>query len=211
MYIYLDESKGFFWEKKKIVFWWLLTNLKPSVIDRIYYEFLDSVWIKESWWEVKSNNSRYKNKIFDFYKFLKNKKEYRDIEFIWAYCGNYSEDWEKFYQILTEIFKRSLIWNKFNLEKIRDVHIISDMIKFSFTNKDIEKSLKIDLSIWNIRKKFNIQKISFDFVDSKRYWWIKFSDFIAWILRKKYIGKESLEEEFIEMFVREDILIVKFK
>lgn len=212
MYIYIDESKGFFWEKKKIVFWWLLTNLKLSVIDRLYYEFLDSVWIKEIRWEIKSSDHKFKDKIFDFYKFLKNKKEYRDIEFIWAYCDDYEENWLFFYKIVVEILNRWLVNNKFNLKKIRDIYFFSDMMKMIFTGKNIKNALNADIDLLDVKKEFNIQKIFFDFVDSKKYWWIKFADFIAWILRKRYIWWEKyLDADFEEMFVWKWIRLIKLK
>jgi len=210
MYIYLDESKGFFWEKKKIVFWWLLTNLRPSTIDKLYYEFLDFIWVKEKWWEIKSNNKKYKDKILDFYKFLKNKKEYKNIEFIWAYCDNYEENWLRYSNIVANLFARSLKDNKFNLDKVRNIDIISDMLKLSYSEENIRDYLKY--SHQKLQRKFSVQKISFTFVDSKRYWWIKFADFIAWILRKKYIWwEDELEYEFTEMFVWSRIFMIKIK
>jgi len=59
--------------------------------------------------------------------------------------------------------------NKFNLEKIRDVYFFSDMIKMVFTGKNIKNALNTDIDLLDLKKEFNIQKIFFDFVDSKKY------------------------------------------
>jgi len=213
VFIFLDESKGFNKEDKKIVFWWLITNLTPSSIDKLYYSFLDEKWLTEKNWEIKSFDHRYEKHIFDFHNFLKKQREFEDIEFIWAFCKWYKESWENYYKILVELVKYAINKNKFNHSKIRDIKILADHVKLSYTDKDIKIKINNDPSLNKDRKKFNIQKIHFDFENSKSYWWIKFSDFIAWILRKKYIlrEEEDLPCWFEECFVWNDIIIVKLK
>lgn len=202
MYIFIDESKSFNRNQKKIVFWWLVTNLKPSTIDRLYYEFLDSVGIRELWWEIKSSHFRYRDDIFDFYKFLKNKKEFKDIEFVWAYCKKYKENWYNYYFIIAEMVKWILLKNKFKHKKIKDINIIADNLKLSTPAKDIKIWLRSDIRLVGLFRKLNVQKVLFNFEDLKKYWWIKFADFIAWILRKKYIAKtDDLDLEFKECFI----------
>ena len=212
MYIFLDESKRFNKNNKKIVFWWLITNLKPSTIDTLYYDFLDEKWIKEINWEIKSYEKKYEKDIFDFHNFLKNHRLNNDIEFVWAYSEWYTENWNNYYKILIAIIKYVVNKNKFNLKKIIKVNIIADHLKLSFKERDIKNMLNNDSDLDKDKKRFAIQKFNFEFTDSKRYWWVKFSDFIAWILRKKYIAEEwDLPYLFEEHLVWWDIIIVKLK
>ena len=208
MYIFLDESKRLNKQWGKFILAWLVTNLRPSTIDKLYSDFLEHSWIKEKWWEIKSYDGNYRDRIDDFYLFLKESHYRNDIEFVWIYAKNYFETGENYYYCLNMLCHHILNYQN-ALKQITKVHIIADNIKLNYEQEDIKMLLNKSSKL----KKFKIYK-GFDFVfgNSKNYWGIKISDFIAWKLRNVFITeKEDFEKTFKTLFVNEEITIVKLK
>ena len=209
MYIFLDESKQIIWDNWEFIFWWLVTTYKPSTIDKIYYEFLKENWIKEKWWEIKSFDSNYRDDINSFYEYLVEKNHMKNIEFIWLYATWYKESWKNYYKSLVHSIKHTIINNEIVKDNFLKVTIIADNLKLDYKEEKIQELLNNDEVFSEFK---NIKKFNFTFSNSKRYWWLKFSDFIAWILRKKYIlQKEELPYNFIEYFVNDEITFLRLK
>lgn len=209
MYIFLDESKQIIWDNWEFIFWWLVTTYKPSTIDKIYYDFLKDNWIKEKWWEIKSFDSNYRDDINSFYEYLVEKNHMKNIEFIWLYATWYKESWKNYYKSLVHSIKHTIINNEIVKDNFLKVTIIADNLKLDYKEEKIQELLNNDEVLSEFK---NIKKFNFTFSNSKRYWWLKFSDFIAWILRKKYIlQKEELPYNFIEYFVNDEITFLRLK
>ena len=209
MYIFLDESKQIIWDNWEFIFWWLVTTYKPSTIDKIYYNFLKENWIKEKWWEIKSYDSKYRDKINSFYDYLVENKYMKNIEFIWLYATWYKENWKNYYKTLVHSITHTILKNEIVKNKFQNVKIIADKLKLDYKEEKIQELLNNESSLSDIK---SIKKISFTFSNSKRYWWLKFSDFIAWILRNKYIlNKKELPYNFIEYFVNNEVIFLRLK
>lgn len=209
MRIYLDESKKIhLWKKWQYIFWWLVTTYKPNTIDKIYLDFLDNIWFKNKWKELKSTDRFYKDKVNYFYKFLEDEWYMENIEFYWIYIEEYKENWENYIEMLTILLNFLIEKNKFQDENFNKIQIIADNLKLNKDQREIEISINLNLD--DLLKKYNIQDLWFKFFNSKKYWWLMFADFIAWILRKKYIdNKEELDYEFVEYLVNKEVKIVK--
>ena len=100
MYIFLDESKRLNKQWGKFILAWLVTNLKPSTIDKLYSDFLEHSWIQEKWWEIKSYDGNYRDRIDWFFSYLQTSKYCNCIQFIWIYVKNYQETWKNYYTAL---------------------------------------------------------------------------------------------------------------
>ena len=95
----------------------------------------------------------------------------------------------------------SIVWSLSN-EIIR---IIADNIKLNYKQEKIKQLLNSEQKINNKKNKW----FKFIFENSKRYWWIKFADFISWKLRENYITeKEILDNDFIKYFVNSEISFI---
>ena len=208
MYIFLDESKKLHKKWWKFILSWLVTNLKPWTIDRIYNEFLKENWIKEVWWEVKSFDKKFRKKIDNFFYFIKNSKYSNNIEFVWIFAKNYFENGENYFSCLEYLVKHTIEFNKV-IKKIEKINIFADNLKLNFDQDDIRNLLNKSSKL----KKYKTYKwYNFVFSNSKRYWWIKFADFISWKLNMIYIKeKEEVYNDFIELFVNEEITFIKLK
>ena len=205
MYIFLDESKALHKNWWKFILAWLVTNLKPSTIDKIYYDFLKHSWIKEVWWELKSFNKKYRNRIDWFYNYIKISKYFDQIQFIGIFAKNYKESWENYYKSLESLIEHTIKYSYLMKSNNDLINIIADNIKINYSKEKIKLLL-------NENKKISSKKLkwyTFLFWNSKRYWWIKFSDFIAWKLREVYISEKNiLDNDFIEYFVNEEISFI---
>ena len=203
MYIFLDESKSLNKKWWKFILSWIITSLKPWTIDKIYNEFLNYSWITESWGEIKSCDRKYQVKIQRFHYYIKHSKYSEQIQFIWVFSKNYKENWENYYKSLKILLTHTLRFSKIINKNFNTYNIIADNIKLNYKEEKIKSLLNNDsnLSNWN--------KFKFIFANSKKYWWIKIADFIAWRLWNTYIKeKELLESDFIEYFVNEEISFV---
>ncbi len=209
MIIFLDESKKINkWKKWQYIFWWLITTYKPSTIDKIYWEFLEEIGVSLKWWELKSTDRNYKDKIYWFYSFLISKWYMKNIEFCWIYIDEYKENGNNYIEMLTILMSFIIKKNKFNNNWFSKIQIIADKLKLNKNENYIQKLLNKNLH-W-LKQENYLKIIWFDFYNSKKFWWLQFADFIAWILRKKYIeNKENLPYNFIEYFVNKEIKIIK--
>lgn len=209
MIIYLDESKKIDkWKKWQFIFWWLITTYKSSTIDKLFKEFISLNKIKLTWWEIKSTDRRYKDKIDSFYTFLVDKWYINNIEFCWIYINEYRENWKNYIEMLSILVEFIINNNKFKNKWFSKVQIISDMLKLDIKENTIRNELNINLD--EIKNINNIKKVWLEFYNSKSFWWLMFSDFVVWILRKKYINwLNSMPYDFIEYFVNKEVKIVK--
>ena len=74
-----------------------------------------------------------------------------------------------------------------------------------FSEEKIKDYLNNENKIFDKKSKW----FTFAFENSKRYWWIKFADFISWKLRNTYINeKEIIDSDFIEYFVNNEISFI---
>ena len=208
MYIFLDESKALHKNWWKFILAWLVTSLKPWTIDKLYSNFLIHSWIREKWGEIKSCDGLYKNKINDFYYFLKDSQYSNNIELIWIFAKNYFENWESYYWCLEQLTIHILKNIKIE-SKIKKINIIADNLKLNYKQEDIKNLLNKSSKL----KKFKIYKwFDFLFENSKNFWWIKMADFIAWKLRETFISERlKIDKDFIRLFVNEEIVIIKLK
>ncbi len=205
MYIFLDESKALHKNWWKFILAWLVTSLKPSTIDKIYSSFLEHSGIKEVWGELKSFNKKYRDRIDWFYNYLKISKYFNQIQFIWIYARNYKESWKNYYRSLEILLEHTIKYSYLVKSNTDSINIIADNIKINYSKKKIKNLLNSNKKISTKNNKW----YTFIFGNSKRYWWIKFSDFIAWKLRETYISeKKILETDFIEYFVNEEISFI---
>lgn len=212
MYLFIDESKQINHNNWKFIFWWLITNYKPSTLDKIYYQYLKDNWIKEKWWEIKSFDNKYRSKISSFYQYLKENNHLLNIEFVWLFATWYRENWKNYYNSLIELVYHTILYNNLFNNSFKDIKIIADNLKLDINEENIRNMLNNEEKILKVRNIGKIKKFSFTFSNSKRYWWLKFSDFIAWILRDKYIlGKKELPFWFIETFVNKEIIFIKLE
>ncbi len=203
MYIFLDESKALHKEWWKFILAGLVTSLKPWTIDKIYCDFLNHTWIKEKGWEIKSYDRNYRDKIEYFYNFIKYSKYSKQIQFIWIFAKNYKESWKNYFESLKILIYHTLKYSNILNKKFETINIIADNIKLDYKKEKIKKLLNEKKSL--IKK----SKFTFTFGNSKKYWWIKFSDFVAWKLNNVYITKrEEIDSDFIEYFVNEEISFI---
>ena len=208
MYIFLDESKLLTKKWWKFILGWLITSLKPWTIDNLYKGFLEHTWIKEKGWEIKSYDWEYKKRIDDFYMYIKSWKYSEKIEFVWLFAKNYKENWESYYECLKILLIHTLKFNKIN-SKFEKINIIADNIKLNYKQEKIKLLLNNEIELENIK----IHKwFTFKFANSKNNSWIKFSDFVAWILREKYISERyDRYRNFEEYCVNKEISFIKIK
>jgi len=211
MRIFLDESKKIDgWKKWQFIFWWLVTTYKPSTIDKIYLEFLESIWFKNKWKELKSTDRYYKNQINDFYNFLDDKWYMENIELCWIYIEEYRENWENYTEMLSILTEFIIENNKFKDYWLSKIQIIADNLKLNKNQRDIEIWLNNELEQLLIESK--IKSLWFKFFNSKKFWWLQFADFVAWILKRKYIdNKEELDYDFIEHLVNKEVNFKQIK
>ena len=159
-------------------------------------------WIKEVWWELKSFNKKYRWKIDWFYNYLRTSKYFKQIQFIWIYTKNYKESWKNYYKSLEILLEHTYKYSYLTKNNTNLINIIADNIKIDYSKEKIKTLLNENKTLFNKNSKW----YTFLFGNSKRYWWIKFADFIAWKLRESYISeKEVLDSNFIEYFVNEEI------
>ncbi len=203
MYIFLDESKALHKKWWKFILAGLVTSLKPGTIEKIYNDFLKHTGIKEYWGEIKSFDRKYRNKIEYFYNFIKYSKYSEQIQFIGVYAKNYKENWKNYFECLKILIYHTIKYSKILNKKFNSINIIADNIKLDYKKEKIKKLLNEEKSL--IKK----SKFTFTFSNSKKYWWIKFSDFVAWKLSNVYITeKENIDKDFIEYFVNEEISFI---
>ena len=183
MYIFLDESKALHKKWWKFILAGLVTNLKPSTIDKIYYDFLEHSWIKEFWGEIKSCDRFYRERIDDFYMYIKSWKFSEQIEFVWIYVRNYKETGENYYTALKFLVEHTIKFNIIN-SNFEKINIIADNIKLNYKKDKIKSLLNNEVILQNIWKH---KWFTFAFWNSKTNSWIKFADFVSWILRERYI------------------------
>ena len=205
MYIFLDESKALHKNWWKFILAGLITTLNHSTIDNLYREFLKYIWIKEIWWEIKSFDKKYRWKVDWFFNYIKWSRYSNEIQFIWIYAKNYKENWRNYYKSLVELIFHTNKYSYLLKNNYKSLNIIADNLKLDYKEEKITQLLNEDKKISN--KKSKLYK--FIFWNSKRYWWIKFADFIAWKLRETYISeKQKLDKDFIEYFVNEEISFI---
>jgi hypothetical protein len=115
------------------------------------------------------------------------------------------KNWENYYKSLVELIFHTQKYSYISKNNKEIVNIIADNIKLDYKKEYIKKLLNNENKIYNKKSKW----FTFTFENSKRYWWIKFADFIAWKLRNTYISeKEILDSDFIEYFVNEEISFI---
>ena len=112
MYIFLDESKLLTKKWWKFILGWLVTSLKPWTIDKLYKGFLEHTWIKEKWWEIKSYDKKYRDKIENFYLHIKDSRYSKEIEFVWIYAKEYFDSGEDYYYCLVQLILHTIKYNK---------------------------------------------------------------------------------------------------
>ena len=205
MYIFLDESKALHKKWWKFILAGLITDLNHSTIDNIYKNFLEYIWVKEKWGEIKSFDKKYRWKIDNFYKYIKSSKYNKNIQFIWVFVQNYNESWDNYYSSLVELIYHTQKYSHILKNNFEFINIIADNLKLDYKEEYIKKLLNSDEKILNKKNKW----FKFTFGNSKRYWWIKFADFIAWKLRETYINKKNeIDSDFIEYFVNNEISFI---
>jgi len=208
MYIFLDESKALHKNWWKFILAWLVTSLKPSTIDKIYYDFLEHSGIKEFWGEIKSHDRFYREKIDDFYMYIKSWKFANQIEFIWIYARNYKETWKNYYTSLKYLIEHTIKFNIIN-SNFEKINIIADNIKLNYKKEKIKSLLNNEVILQNIWKH---KWFTFIFWNSKNNPWIKFADFVAWILRERYITwNYNKYRDFEDYCVNWEIRFIKIK
>lgn len=204
MYIFLDETKRIKWENWEFILWWLVTSLKPWKVDEIYKEFLEYSGIKEKWWEIKSYDRSNRWKIESFYYYLKFSKYWNLFEFVWIFAKWYKESWKNYYKTLEELLKHTFEYTLINKDSFQKVNIIADNLKLDIKQENIRNSIN--------ELKLNKKWFSFTFENSIKFWWLKFADFIVWLLRKKYILEINDNYiDFMECFVNKEIVFIKLK
>lgn len=181
MHIFIDETKKL--AEWKIIFWWFLTTHKSSSIDKFYQEFLKENWIKETGWEIKSYDKKYRNKIPKIFLKISQRKELNYKAF-WLEINWYKENlknYTKAVEKIIELLALDLIKHKGKIK------IIADSVKLWTKNKSVIFISK------TLSKRFNL-KCSFSFENSKNYWGLKIADFICGELRAaKLLGRFSKE------------------
>jgi len=212
MYFFIDESKQIKGKNGQIVLGWLLTTYRPSTIDKIYSSYLKHIWIQEKDNEIKSCDWKYKHIIKHFYTYLQEKWFMKNIELVWLYAKNYYEKWERYYELLVNLIIYSLKNNILQEKSFTKMNILSDVLKLDYTQEKIRNLLNQESELSRMKRDYAIQNYTFHFENSKRYGWIKFSDFVAWILRKKYISQEEdFPEWFQECLIWNDIVFITIK
>jgi len=198
MHIFIDETKKLAqWE---IIFWWFLTNYRSSSVDKFYQEFLEENWIKETNWEIKSYESRFKKKIPKIFQKIKKKDSFYFKAF-WVKITWYKEslkNYTKAVENIIEILSPYLIQGKWW------INITADSVKLWTKNKPATYISKI------LSNKYNL-KLSFYFQNSKNSWGLKIADFVCWELRQSYLKWIYSKEinpnlkEFLLYIKKEDI------
>ena len=208
MYIFLDESKALHKNWWKFILAWLVTNLKPSTIDKIYKDFLEHTWIKEKWGEIKSSDWNYREKIDDFYMYIKSWRFSSQVEFVWIYVRNYKENWKNYYTSLKYLVEHTIKFNIIN-SNFEKINIIADNLKLDYKKEKIKSLLNNEPILDNI---WEHKWFTFTFWNSKKNSWIKFADFVAWILREKYITwNYNKYRDFEDYCVNWEVRFIKIK
>jgi len=209
MIIYLDESKKINnWKKGQYIFWWLITQYKPSTLDKIFKEFILENKIKLTWWEIKSTDRRYKDEIDKFHTFLIDKWHIENIEFCGIYIEEYKENWENYVEMLSILVDFIITHNKFENKWFWKIQIIADILKLDMKENHIRN--KLNENLYEVKNINNIKTVWLEFYNSKSFGWLSFADFTVWILRRKYINwNDDMPYDFIKHFVNKEVKIVQ--
>ena len=208
MYIFLDESKALHKKWWKFILAGLVTSLKPSTIDKIYSSFLEHTGIEEKWWEIKSCDWDYRDNIDDFYMYIKSWKFSKEVEFVWISVRNYKENWKNYYTALKFLVEHTIKFNIIN-SNFEKIHIIADNLKLDYKKEKIKSLLNNEEILQQI---WQHKWFTFIFWNSKNVSWIKFADFVAWILRERYITwNYDRYRDFEDYCVNREVRFIKIK
>ena len=138
----------------------------------------------------------------------KNWKYSDKIEFVWIYAKNYKECWKNYYTSLKYLVEHTLKFNIIN-SNFEKIHIIADNIKLDYKKDKIKLLLNNEVILQNI---WEHKWFTFAFWNSKNISWIKFADFVAWILRERYINwNYNKYRDFEDYCVNWEVRFIKIK